>query len=348
MRAAVLIADRKMELREVRDPEPGPEEALIRPLRASVCGTDLHIYCGEFPERVELPRILGHEFMGRVEWAPAVSGFFPGDLAVVDPLVPCRTCSACQDGRMSACRLLRLLGVDKDGGFSEIRPVPIDRLHHVPEGVSPDRAVFAEIYAIAFHGMRRAAIEPGDFVVIIGSGKLGLSLLDVARGTGAASIAVIDVLPNRLEVAKSLGADIVLDATKCDPVMEIVRRTNGRGADRVIEAVGHHIPVPNCLPPMAMACEMLKPAGRVVAMGLGPESTPVYWRNLVLKEAEIVASRVSLGEYPRSLAALAKPGRLHPEMFVTDQVGLEDVPKVLARMENEPSGILKTIVKIAE
>lgn len=345
MRAAVLVADRRMEIREVPPRRPGEGEALLSPLRASVCGTDLHIFLGEFGARVAPPRILGHEFMGRVESAPAGSGFAAGDLVAVDPVLACRRCAACLDGRASACRTLKLLGVDLDGGLCEALPVPWDRLHRLPPGLSPDRGVFAELYAIAFHGTRRAAVEPGDTVVILGAGKLGLALLDVIRGTGAARVVSVDVVPDRLGRARRLGADAALDARACDPLAEVMRLTGGRGADRVIEAVGHFAEAPGRLPPVGMACGMVRPAGRVVVMGQGKDPQPVAWRPFVWKEAEIVASRVSLGEFPRAIGALAAQGRLHPEALVTDECGLDGVPAVLERMERAPASILKTIVR---
>ncbi|MCK4298855.1 MAG: alcohol dehydrogenase catalytic domain-containing protein [Planctomycetes bacterium] len=346
MLAAVLYDDGKIEMRELPDPEPGPGQVLLVPRYASICGTDQHVFQGEFKGRVEYPAVLGHEFSALVEAVgEGVEEFAPGDRVAVDPIVPCMHCAACVDGRLNACRRLKLLGIDLPGGFAQRVVAQAHACFRLPEEVTLHDAALTELFSLGIHACRRAQIEPGDVVVILGAGKLGLSVLSVARLTAADTIVVTDRLPYRLEVAKSLGADVALDVTQVDPVAEVMKVTGGEGADRVVEAVGHATPGVSRKQPMTEAAEMVRSAGRVVVMGQGPEEESVFWKPFVWKEAEIIASRVTLGEFPRALRMLAG-GRLHPERILTHELPLERVADAFELMLDPGAGAIKVLLEI--
>jgi threonine dehydrogenase-like Zn-dependent dehydrogenase len=333
-------------MRQLPEPEPGPGEVLVAPHFASICGTDQHVFLGEFKGRVHYPAVLGHEFSGVVQAVgEGVEDLAPGDRVVVDPIVPCMRCVACINGRLSACRRLKLLGIDLPGGFAQRVAAPVHACFPVPENVSLHDAALTELFSLGIHGCRRAQIEPGDVVVILGAGKLGLSILSVARLTAADSIIVTDRLPYRLDVAKALGADVCLDVTQVDPVPEALKLTGGEGADRVVEAVGHAIPGLNGKQPMTEAAEIVRSAGRVVVMGQGPEEEAVFWRSFVWKEAEIIASRVTLGEFPRALRMLAR-GRLHPDRIVTHELPLERIGEAFELMLDPQAQAIKVLLAI--
>ncbi len=335
-------------MREQPDPEPGPGELLLAPRYASVCGTDQHVFQGEFVGRVHYPTVLGHEFSAVVEAVgEGVEEFAPGDHVAVDPIVPCMRCVACINGRLSACRHLKLLGIDLPGGFAQRVVAQAHSCFKLPEGLSLHDAALTELFSIGIHATRRAGVEPGDVVVILGAGKLGLSILSVVRLTAADTIVVTDRSAARLDLAKELGADIVLDVTQVDPVLELTQVTDGRGADRVIEAVGHAIPGMNGKQPMTEAVDMVRPAGRVVVLGQGPEEESVFWRSFVWKEAEIIASRVTLGEFPRTLRMLAR-NRLHPEKLITHEFPLERIGEAFELMLDPEGQAVKVLLSIPQ
>ncbi len=348
MLAAVLYDDCKIEVREVPDPEPGPGQVLLAPQYASICGTDQHVFPGEFKGRVTYPAILGHEFSAVVEVVgEGVTGFAAGDRVTVDPIVPCMRCVACINGRLSACRRLRLLGIDLPGGFAQRVVAPAHSCFRVPEEVTLHDAALTEPFSLGIHACRRARIEPGDVVVILGAGKLGLSILSIVQLTAADTIIVTDRRARRLEVAERLGADVVLDITRVDPVAEVVKMTGGEGADRVSEAVGHATPGITGKQPMTEAAEMVRSAGRVVVLGQGPDEEPIFWKPFVWKEAEIVASRVTLGEFPRTLRMLER-GRLHPELIVTHELPLARIAEAFELMLSPEAGAIKVLLSIPQ
>jgi L-iditol 2-dehydrogenase/L-gulonate 5-dehydrogenase len=344
--AAVLSDDKRIGLQEVPAPRPGPGEVLVAPRYASICGTDQHVFLGEFKGRVHYPAILGHEFSGVVEEAgPGVSDPAPGDRVAVDPIVPCLRCVACINGRLSACRRLKLLGIDLPGGFAQRVAVPAHACFQLPKEVSLHDAALTELFSLGIHACRRAQIEPGDVVVILGAGKLGLAILSIARRSGADTIVVTDRLAQRLTVAKELGADVVLDVARVDPVAEVMKLTGGEGADRVIEAVGHAVPGITGKQPMTEAAAMVRSAGRVVVLGQGPDEEPVFWKPFVWKEAEIIASRVTLGEFPRTLRMLAR-GLLPVQKIVTHELPLERVAEAFALMLDPGAQAIKVLLEI--
>jgi 2-desacetyl-2-hydroxyethyl bacteriochlorophyllide A dehydrogenase len=347
MKAAVLVADRRIEMRDLPDPEPGPGEVLIAPAFASICGTDEHVFAGEFAGRVRHPLVQGHEFSGTVAAVGAgVEEPRPGERVTVDPIVPCLRCPACRFGRMSACRQLKLLGVDLPGAFATRVVASAASCFTVPAELSLRNAALTEVYAIGCHATRRAQVDPGDVVVVLGAGKLGLCVLENVRRTAARLVVVTDLVPERLERAREFGADVVIDVSCEDPVARVLDLTAGAGADRVLEAVGHaRLVGPNPTEPMTQAAQMIRPAGRVVVLGQGPVPAPILFKPFVWKEAEIIASRVTLGEVPRALAMLAE-GRFHPDRLITHQVSLERAAEAYAILADPTQRAVKLLLEI--
>lgn len=346
MKAAVLIGKEKIEIKDVAEPSPGPGEVLIAPKYAGLCGTDVHIYRGEFEQRVAYPRIMGHEFAGFVAAVgEGVSAVSAGDKVTVDPIIPCRRCAACREGSLSACRNLKLTGVDFDGGFAEAVVVGEGQVFKLPERVSVKDGATVEIFSVGTHATIRGRIDPGDFVVVLGAGRLGLALLSILATTGAGTIVATDVKEYRLDIARKIGAHYCINAAKKDVAKEIRSLTGGCGADRVFEAVGHAQKSASGLQPVAEAAEIIRPAGRVVILGQGPDSTAVFWRSFVWKEATLVASRVSRGEFPRVIAMI-EGEQIDPSLFVTHEVPLEYLPDAFRMVEEGTEQAVKVLVKI--
>ncbi|NWF92790.1 MAG: alcohol dehydrogenase catalytic domain-containing protein [Syntrophaceae bacterium] len=347
MKASVLIDDKEIRFEEVPEPHPGRGQVLVRVHWASICGTDLHIYLGEFKPRVTYPRILGHECSGVVESVgEGVSHLREGDRVVVDPIIWCNRCPACLNGNNNACHFLKLIGVDVDGAFSEYVVADADKVFKIPEEMSLREAVLVELYSIGVHSTRRAMIEPGDRVVILGAGRLGLSVLEVIRQTGASWVCSVDILENRLEIAKRLGADLTINALKEDPCERILSITSGFGVDRVIETVGTAVEIKGREMPVEQAVRMARHGGRIVVMGMGSQSSPVFWKGFVEKEIQLVGSRVTLGDFPRALSLMSR-GRFHPDLLISKEFGLEKTGEAFRLLEEQPDRYLKFLIRVS-
>jgi L-gulonate 5-dehydrogenase len=346
MKAAILTADKEIRFGQVQQPYPKDHQVLIRVHWVSICGTDLHIYLGEFKPRVAYPRILGHEFSGVVESVGReISHFKKGDKVVADPIIWCNQCPACLNGHHNACKFLKLIGVDIDGAFAEYVVVDGDKVFKVPEVLSLRDAALIELYSIGVHSTRKAMIEPGDRAVVLGAGRLGLSVLEVLKQTAASWVCSVDLLENRLEIAKRLGADLVINTRQQDPVEKILSITDGLGVDRVIETVGTAAEIKNRVMPVEQAVRMARHGGRIVVMGMGSQSTPVFWKECVEKEIQLVGSRVTLGDFPRALSLMVQ-GRFHPDLFISNEFPLEETGKAFRLLEEEPDRYLKFLIRV--
>lgn len=349
MKAGILHGERDIRVATLPDPEVGPGEVLVKSAYAGLCGTDLHIYRGEFAGRVQYPAVQGHEFGGVIEEVGrGVQGLSRGDAVAVDPIVSCYGCGACLTGRINACRTLRLLGIDLAGGFAQYVAAPARHVFKLPESVPLAHVPMVEVYGLGHHVLSRGLVQPGESVVVLGAGKLGLAVLDVlCHGTSQALAIAVDVDPFRLEIARRLGAEVCIDVRAEDPVERVLEVTHGVGADCVIECIGHWHDVPGRAPPLSQAVRMVRSAGRIVTAGLGEDPTPVHFKSLVLKEAQIIASRVSLGEFPRAIRLLGK-GLLHPELLITDQLPMRDVDSAFRRLDAEDPKMIKVILDVQD
>jgi threonine dehydrogenase-like Zn-dependent dehydrogenase len=347
MKAGILYDDRSIRMGDAPDPSLGVDEVLIEPAYAGLCGTDLHIFRGEFRSRVKFPAILGHEFGGTiVELGKNVAGLKVGDRVAVDPIVSCHRCAPCLAGQINACRTLKLLGVDLNGGFGQLLNVPVGHVFPLPENVPLHQVPLVEVYSLGHHILRRGRVQPGETVVILGAGKLGLSVLDVlCHGAGAALTMIVDVQPFRLQTARAVGVDFAIDAGREDPVDRVLEITRGVGADCVIECVGHHHAVEGQEAPLAQAVQMIRNGGRIVTAGLGEQLSNVHFKTLVIKEGEIIASRVTLGEFPRAIRLLGK-GLLHPESLITHKMALRDIGAAFEQLDREEPSTIKIVVDV--
>ncbi|MBN1135929.1 MAG: alcohol dehydrogenase catalytic domain-containing protein [Anaerolineae bacterium] len=349
MKAAILYNDRDIRLGDAADPQCGPDQVLVETGYAGICGTDLHIYRGEFHGRVTYPAILGHEFGGIIqEVGKDVKGFQAGDRVVVDPIIPCHACPACMSGHLNACRTLKLLGIDLDGGFGQYVAAPANCVYWLPDNIPMAHAPMVESYGLGHHILRRGQVQPGESVAILGAGKLGLSVLDVLCHSANPALTIsADLQPFRLELARKLGADYAVDVGQENLVERVAEITQGVGVDCVIEAVGHYHVAAGQESPLAQAVKMIRSGGRIVTLGLGEQLSAVHFKTLVLKEAEIIASRVTLGEFPQAMRLMSR-GLLHPDLLITHQVPLRDVTAALKQVDGEDPRTLKVTLNVQQ
>ena len=348
MKAGILYDAKDIRVGETQMPRVGPQDVLIESKAAGICGTDLHIYLGEFEGRVSYPAIQGHEFGGViVEVGADVSGYKVGDRVVVDPVISCHSCTACQTGHINACRSLTLLGIDLDGGFGQYVAAPASHLFRLPDSVPMSHAPMVEMYGLGHHILQRGQVQPGETVAILGAGKLGLSILDVLCHSVSPGVTLVsDLQPFRLETARKLGADVAIHINEIDPVEKVLEITEGAGVDCVIEAVGHyHLPAGQEAP-LAQAVKMIRSGGRIVTTGLGEQLSAVHFKTLVLKEAQIIASRVTRGEFPRAIQMMSR-GLLHPDLLITEVRPLEEIADAFMQVSQEDPCTIKVVLEHA-
>jgi threonine dehydrogenase-like Zn-dependent dehydrogenase len=349
MKAGILYQDRDIRVGNAPDPSIKADEVLVKTNFAGICGTDLHIYRGEFHGRVNYPAIQGHEFGGTIEQlGKDVRNFSRNERVVVDPILSCHNCPACFSGHLNACQTLKLLGVDVDGGYGQYVAVPSNRLFRLPENVPEQFAPMVEMYGLGHHILQRGQVQLGETVAILGAGKLGLSVLDVlCHSVGANRTLAADLQPFRLEIAGKLGADQTVDIRHQDPVAVAMEMTDGLGVDCVIECVGHYHQLEGQESPLAQAVKMIRNGGRIVTAGLGEQLSPVHFKTLVLKEASIFASRVTRGEFPQALRLMSK-GVLHPEMLITEQLPIRDISEAFCKVDGNDPATIKIVLDVQQ
>jgi 2-desacetyl-2-hydroxyethyl bacteriochlorophyllide A dehydrogenase len=322
MRALVYRGPGRVGVEEWPRPEVRPGQVLVRVRACGVCGTDRHIYHGEFP--AVAPVVLGHEYAGEVEEVgEGVADLAPGDRVAVDPNIVCGTCRPCRQGKVHLCENLTALGVNYDGGFGEYSLAPRTQLHPFPSSLGWTEAAMAEPVACCLHGIDLAGIRAGQTVLVIGGGAIGQIHAQLARLSGAARVVVSDTIGQRRELALALGADGVLDPS-AQSVVEM-RQTLDGGADVVVEAVGSQVTTEQSL-------ALVAAGGTVLWFGVAPPEarSSVSPEDIYRREITVRGSFVNPFTHGRALALLAS-GRLQVAPLITRQVALEELPAILAR-----------------
>lgn len=337
MAAVRLHAPGDLRLDEVAIPEPNPGQVLIRVHRCGICGTDLHIAKGDFPAP-NLPLTLGHEFSGTVAELGAGSAVLPrvkvGDRVVVDINSACGWCYFCRRGAKLFCPEVFQLGVHAAGGLAEYVVVPAANVYVLPDALTLDIATYVEPLACAVHGQDRIGIVPGDTVLIIGGGPMGLAHAALSRLNGAATVIVSEPDPRRRELASRMGADHLIDPS-VDPVVETTAAlTKGIGADVVIEAVGS-------IPTYESSISAVRRGGRVLAYGAPPAQATMQLRpfDVYAKELTIVGSYAGTYDtWPRAIGLLAA-GRFDPTLIVDSVRTLPETVDALLSLERDRSTV---------
>jgi len=322
MKALVYHGPGQREWEEKPDPQVQRDTDVIVGVDAvTICGTDLHILKGDVPE-VTAGTILGHEAVGTVEEVGrAIRSFRPGDRVLVSCIAGCGTCRFCREGHYGQCTEGGgwALGHTIDGVQAQYARVPFGdlSLHPLPQGVTDEAAVLlADILPTSYEvGVLNGRVRPGDTVVIVGAGPIGLAAVMTATLYSPGCIIVVDPAEPRRDAAKSLGADVVLDS-QLGPALEVVRSmTGGLGADVVMEAVG--IPAT-----FEMCTALVRPGGRVANIGVHGAPATIHLETLWIKNVTITTGLVDTSSTPRLLKLLAD-GQLDPTPIITHRFGLD-------------------------
>lgn len=342
MNAAVLTEYKKVEWKSVPVPEISGNEVLIKVGYACICGSDQHVFLGEFHPRTSLPLIQGHEFAGTiVEAGPDVRSFKAGDRVAVDPIIWCGHCPACLRHHYPACSTLKLVGIDLDGGFSEYMKVPETMLYKVTDKISDRHAALVEVLSIGFHACKRAKVCADDRVVIWGAGKVGQSILQALRTKTDNTVIMVDLIDERLDLAKKAYNDIhIINASAENAIDKIKEITDGEGVDIAFEAVGHAKELPGVVNPVRGCIQAIRGAGTVCVLGLSSEPSPIVMKELIWKEGIIMTSRVSHGEFAETIENM-NLGKLKPDALVTDIIHPSQTQQAFEMLEKEPHKHLK-------
>lgn len=348
MKAAVLTDYHKIEWREVDKPKINDSEVLIKVSYAGICGSDQHIFNGEFHPRTHLPLIQGHEFAGTiVQVGKEVTGFQVGRRVAVDPILWCGQCAACEVGHWPGCSNLKLVGVDLDGGFGEYVAVNASQLYELGDAITDQQGAMVEMFSIGFHACNRAEIKQGDTVAIFSAGRIGQTVLQACRTKTDNTVFIVDVLPSRLQVAKKVcEAAVIINAIEQNPVDIINQHTDGKGVDIAFEAVGHAIWIPERAHPVAECIETVRGGGTVCLLGQPSESVALPTRRIVQKEVKIIASRVSHGEF-KEVIQHTSAGNLEPDALVSCEMPASQAQQAFELLETQPDNYLKILLKLS-
>jgi len=311
------------------------DDVLIKVTSGGICGSDIGIWNGT-NSLATYPRVIGHEFGGIVvETGAAVSGIQVGDYVAVDPVVSCGKCYACRIGRHNVCKDLEVIGVHRDGGFSEFVKVPEKNVHKFHQPFDQTLLGIVEPYTIGVEINRRAGISAQDKVLIMGSGPIGLCTLQIAKTNGA-QVMITDVVAQRLEKAKELGADITVLINGQNLAEEVNKFTGGEGIPVVVDTV--------CLPQtFEQSVDLASPAGRVVVIGLKDQPSQITMAAITKKELTIVGSRLNCNCFDEVIDGCEK-GNLHPEKLKTAMYNYQDIEKAFLEIKEHPQDVIKIVV----
>lgn len=342
MKALLYTKPYTFEYTDLPDPTVGDEDVLVRVKACGICGSDVAGHTGKTGRRLP-PLIMGHEAAGVVERVgPKVPGFAPGDRICFDSTVYCNQCPACRQGLFNRCVKRQVLGVSvpefkRDGAFAELLAVPHWICATLPDNMSFVQASLLEPASIGTHAVSRTPISAGDTVVVIGAGTIGLFILQAAKLRGAKTVIAGDLNDFRLDLARRVGADICVNSQKTDLKQEILKRTEGRGADVVFEAVGFG-------ETFRQAVSLARTGGHVVAVGNLQKETEFNLQELVSRELTFTGSYASSGEF-RACIDLIASGEINVAPLVSEVRPLNEGPAAFKRLLEGKENLLKIVLE---
>lgn len=321
MKAAIFREPNKpLEISEVPTPSPGWGEVLVRVAGCGMCHTDLHYIDHGVKTFKEPPIILGHEAAGTVaEPGEGVEGYAEGDRVLIPAVLSCGRCPYCRQGRENLCDDLVMLGNNIDGAYAEYVLAPAAELVRVPDSLPLEQAcVIADAVSTPYHAVKnRGRVRPGDQVAVVGCGGVGLNVVQCAAAAGGRVLA-IDLNEQRLEVARSLGADVTLNPDQLERLDKEVRRLTDRGVDVAFEAIG----TPETI---RLAFSLLRRGGRLCVIGYTHKDVSLSAAKIMYHEMEVVGSLgCGGGEYPE-IISLVQAGRIRLDPIVSGTLPLSEI-----------------------
>ena len=347
MQAMVLHGPNNFSIDEVPVPQPGPLELLCRVDAAMICGTDPHIIKGEYPGfwPKEFPQILGHEWAGTIVACGDGAekfGFAPGDRVAGTSHNSCGNCMMCRRGRYNLCihygneAFHKHYGHNYNGCYATYVTHSIRTVIRIPDEMPIEIAAAIDPVSIAMHTTKRANITPGDDVVVLGSGSMGLFALQCAKVLGAGRVIVVGS-GERLDIAKSVGADEVIDYRKSNALEEVLKLTGGMGAPSIIECAGTPKSIQD-------AVEMCYRGGTISAIGIPIEHVPLNVKKIVLDEIDVRGARANQNEQ-EEVVPMMMDGRIETQKLITHTFPLSEFATGLDIFNNRTGGAVKVVIK---
>jgi len=341
MQAMLLKEYMHLELVEMPEPGIGPDDVLVRVRACGICGSDVHGLDGRTGRRIP-PLVMGHEAAGEVvSCGSNVNDLKPGDRVTFDSTVYCGRCFHCARGEFNLCDDREVLGVSpgpyrRHGAFAEFVAVPRRIMYRLPDNLSYEQAALIEAVSVGVHAVNLTPIAPGDTVVIVGSGMIGLLTIQAAKHAGARVIAV-DPDEGRLKLARDLGAAETVNPKTADAAESIRGMTEGRGAAAAIECVG-------ATEPIQTAIAAVRKGGTVTLVGnLAPEIT-LPLQSVVTRQIRVQGSCASNGEYPDSIKLMSS-GAIKVDTMISAVAPLRDGPGWFDRLYRHEPGLMKVILQ---
>ena len=334
MKSLFCVKPGSFEYRDIKEPVATSDETLLKIERIGVCGTDLHAFEGTQPF-FSYPRILGHELAATIVETNA-KDFAKDEIVTFIPYFNCGICIACRNGKPNCCANIQVCGVHVDGGMREYLSVPSHLLVH-GEGLSFDELALTEPLAIGAHGIRRAAVAAGEFVLVIGAGPIGLGTMEFARIAGAKVIAM-DVNNSRLNFCRDvIKADYTINAATEDVMQKLKEITNGDMPTVIIDATGNLKAINN-------AFQYLAHGGRYVLIGLQKGDISFNHPEFHKRESTLMSSRNATRADFEHVIASMKKGLINPSSYITHRVKFNEVADNFESWLNPENGVIKAMI----
>jgi threonine dehydrogenase-like Zn-dependent dehydrogenase len=351
MKAAVFYEEEDLRLEDVPEPEPGPDEVVVRVLACGFCGSDIEYYYGRSPLGTpdgKGPLVLGHEVCGRVVQAGKLAdqyGLAEGDRVAINPVQSCNACNACRAGKLQFCQNLSVLGVTTNGGFAEYAKTKIGHAYRLPASLTDRQGAFVEMLSSAVYSVQRAEIEPENFAVVYGPGPVGLSMVQLLKNEGA-RVAIVGTRDYRLQLASDVGADHAWNVSDeaspfyvPDVAKAIQDANDGHLADRVLVATAS----------VAANQEAIAISGNasiVVLMGLaGPEdaiSVPLL--SNLYQDKTIRFSLLYPLQWPKTIRIL-EDAKVDTGKIITHSASLDGIAPAIERVLSREDDVIKTVIE---
>ncbi|QJD80729.1 zinc-binding alcohol dehydrogenase family protein [Spirosoma rhododendri] len=338
MKTLVCTTPGQLDYRTDVMPAPQPGHALVRIRRIGICGTDLHAFDGSQPY-FSYPRVLGHELAGELISVDGDTDCRVGETVTIMPYFHCGYCVACRAGKTNCCERLQVAGVHIDGGMTEYLTVPTYAL--LPgNGLSLDQLALVEPLAIGAHGIRRADIQPGEHVLVMGAGPIGLGVMTFAKLAGA-TVTALDLADNRLAFCRDrLGIPHTVNARADDTMEQIRAITGGDMPTVVIDATGS-------LRAIEQGFSYLAHGGRYVLVGLQKGTISISHPEFHKREATLMSSRnATRADFEQVMNAL-KTGAVDADAFITHRVDFDEVAATFTGWLDPSAGVIKAMVSLS-
>lgn len=341
MQALVLTEYRKLELASLEQPRIGPDDVLVAVRACGICGSDVHGYDGSTGRRIP-PLVMGHESAGVVaEVGANVSRVRIGEHVALDSLLCCGECDCCRRGEGNMCGKRRILGVAcaefrQSGAFAEYVVVPQHALYPLPPGLPFEQAALVEPVSVALHAVGRLRIERGASAVVVGSGMIGLLVIQALRHAGCDRVFAIDLEDDRLGLAAKLGATSTINPSRTDAAAAVLEQTDSLGVDVALEVVG-------AAAPLATAIACVRRRGQICLVGNLSAEVPLPLQDVVMRELTLVGTCASAGEYPQAIELIAN-GTIRVAPLISAVAPLAEGPTWFERLHAREPGLLKVVL----